>query len=78
MGVGTLTSLDEYLRTSYRPDCDFIEGEVLDRHVGKRRHSYAQADFAHHDVGNSDTAGASRKADCRRTNQLHLTTLPLH
>ena len=46
MGVGTLTSLDEYLRTSYRPDCDFVEGEVLERNVGKRRHGYAQARIA--------------------------------
>jgi Uma2 family endonuclease len=42
MSVGTLISLDEYLRTSYRPDCDFIEGEVQERNVGKRRHAYAQ------------------------------------
>jgi Uma2 family endonuclease len=42
MGVGTLISVDEYLRTSYRPDCDFVEGEVLNRNVGKRRHGYAQ------------------------------------
>jgi Uma2 family endonuclease len=42
MSVGTLISVDEYLRTSYDPDCDFIEGEVLERNVGKRKHSYAQ------------------------------------
>ena len=42
MNVGTLISVDEYLRTSFRPDCDFIEGEVLERNVGKRRHGYAQ------------------------------------
>jgi Uma2 family endonuclease len=43
MGVGTLISVDEYLRASFDPDCDFIEGEVLERNVGKRRHGYAQA-----------------------------------
>ena len=43
MGVGTLISVDEYLRTSFHPDCDFIEGEFLERNVGKRRHGYAQA-----------------------------------
>ncbi len=37
--------LEEYLRTSYRPDCDFIEGEVLERNVGKRKHSYAQGEI---------------------------------
>jgi hypothetical protein len=43
MGVGTLISLDEYLRTSFHPDCDFVDGVVLDRTVGMRRHAYAQA-----------------------------------
>jgi hypothetical protein len=33
MSVGTLISVDEYLRTSFRPDCDFVEGEVLERDV---------------------------------------------
>jgi Uma2 family endonuclease len=42
MGVGTLISLSEYLRTSYRPDRDFVDGEVLERNVGKTKHSYAQ------------------------------------
>ena len=42
MGVGTLISVDEYLRTSFDPDCDFVDGEVLERNVGKRRHGYAQ------------------------------------
>jgi Uma2 family endonuclease len=46
MGAGTLISLDEYLQTSYRPDCDFVDGEVLERNVGKRRHGYAQARVA--------------------------------
>ncbi|HEX4138187.1 MAG TPA: Uma2 family endonuclease [Bryobacteraceae bacterium] len=46
MGVGTLISVDEYLHTSYHPDCDFIEGEVLERNEGKRRHGYAQARIA--------------------------------
>jgi hypothetical protein len=38
----TLVSIEEYLRTSYRPDCDFIDGEVRERNVGKRRHSFTQ------------------------------------
>ncbi len=42
MGVGTPISLEEYLNTTYRPDCDFVEGQVLERNVGKRRHAYAQ------------------------------------
>lgn len=43
MGVGTLISLEEYLSTTYRPDCDFVEGHVLERNLGKPGHGYAQA-----------------------------------
>ena len=46
MGVSTLISVDEYLRTSFHPDCDFIDGEVLERNSGLRRHGYAQAHIA--------------------------------
>ncbi len=42
MGVGTLISLSEYLRTSFDPDRDFVDGEVLERNVGKTKHSYTQ------------------------------------
>jgi Uma2 family endonuclease len=42
MSVGTLISVDEYLRKSLDPDCDFVDGEILERHVGKRKHSFAQ------------------------------------
>jgi Uma2 family endonuclease len=45
MGVGTPISVDEYLHTSFRPDCDFVEGEVLERNMGKRKHSYAQGEI---------------------------------
>jgi Uma2 family endonuclease len=46
MAVGALISEEEYLRTSFDPDCDFIDGEVLERNVGKRRHSCAQSHIA--------------------------------
>jgi Uma2 family endonuclease len=43
MSAATQISLDEYLRTSFDPDCDFIDGVVRERNVGKRRHGYAQS-----------------------------------
>jgi len=46
MAAANLISLDEYLGTSYRPDCDFLEGEVIERNVGRRKHSYAQVEIA--------------------------------
>ena len=45
MGVGTLLSVEEYLRTSFDPDCDFVDGEVVERNVGKKKHSYAQSEI---------------------------------
>ena len=43
MPQALLISLDEYLRTSFRPDCDFIDGEVQERNLGERSHSTLQA-----------------------------------
>ena len=38
-----MISVDEYLRTVYRPDRDYVDGEVLERNMGERGHSSAQA-----------------------------------
>ena len=38
-----LVSVDEYLRTSYRPDRDYIDGEVKERNLGEKPHSKVQA-----------------------------------
>ena len=42
MASRTLISVEEYLRTSYRPDCDYVDGEVLERNVGEKDHSSLQ------------------------------------
>jgi Uma2 family endonuclease len=42
MAVGTLVSVEEYLKTSYRPDCDYVDGEVQERSLGERKHSGTQ------------------------------------
>jgi Uma2 family endonuclease len=35
-------SLEEYLRTSYHPDCDFVDGEVQERNLGEFDHGAVQ------------------------------------
>ena len=40
--MSTLVPVAEYLRTSYRPDCDFLEGVILERNVGEYSHSTVQ------------------------------------
>jgi len=39
----TLVSLDEYLATTYRPDRDYVDSEVVERNVGEWDHSRLQA-----------------------------------
>jgi Uma2 family endonuclease len=36
------TSLTEYLSTSYRPDCDFVDGAVQERNLGEFDHAAVQ------------------------------------
>lgn len=35
-------SEEEYLRTSYRPDCDYVDGKVEERNVGEFEHGRVQ------------------------------------
>ena len=38
----TLLSIEEYLRTSYHPDADFVDGEIEKRNLGKYEHARLQ------------------------------------
>ena len=38
-----LLSIDEYLRTSYHPDVDFVDGEIEERHLGEYEHAKIQS-----------------------------------
>jgi Uma2 family endonuclease len=42
MVTATQIPIDEYLETSYCPDCEYIDGEVRERNVGKWDHSRLQ------------------------------------
>ena len=39
MQTGELIHVREYLRTSYRPDCDYVGGAMVKRNAGERDHS---------------------------------------
>jgi Uma2 family endonuclease len=39
-------SVEEYLSTSYRPDCDYVDGELRERNVGEYPHSNLQTGLA--------------------------------
>jgi Uma2 family endonuclease len=40
-----LIPVEEYLRTVYRPDCDYVDGEVLERNMGETPHARLQGFF---------------------------------
>jgi hypothetical protein len=43
MASTLLTSVNEYLNTSYSPDCDFVDGRIEGRNVGEHDHAALQA-----------------------------------
>jgi len=45
MASRTLVSVEEYLRTSYRPDCDYVDGEIVERNLGELDHSDLQGEI---------------------------------
>ncbi len=42
MATGTAVSLDEYLKTIYDPDCEYVDGELIERSMGESDHSAVQ------------------------------------
>jgi Uma2 family endonuclease len=43
MPTGELISVREYLLTTYRPDCDYVDGMVLERNLGEYDHARLQS-----------------------------------
>lgn len=43
MATATHIPLSEYLQTTYRPDREYVEGEIRERNVGKYEHARVQA-----------------------------------
>jgi hypothetical protein len=36
------TKLDYYLHTDFRPDADYVDGEILERNAGEVEHAFFQ------------------------------------
>jgi len=36
-------TVEEYLHTSYRPDCDYVDGRIEERNLGEHDHGFLQA-----------------------------------
>ena len=44
MATGHLISVREYLSTVYRPDCDYVDGVVVERNLGQYDHARLQGE----------------------------------
>jgi Uma2 family endonuclease len=44
MATSSLVTVREYLSTSYRPDCDYVDGVVLERNLGEYDHARLQGE----------------------------------
>jgi len=43
----TLVAVEEYLRTSYDPDVDYVDGVLEERNMGEREHADLQSELLH-------------------------------
>ncbi len=46
MSTGTLISVDDYLASSYDPDCDYVDGHLEERYLGEWDHASLQMRIA--------------------------------
>ena len=51
MATSTLISVSEYLASSYRPDQEYIDGQLLERNIGELDHSWLQGEALLHFAG---------------------------
>jgi Uma2 family endonuclease len=57
MAIGSQISVAEYLKTVFRPDCDYVDGLVEARNFGELDHGLTQARLAHFFLSRSKQAG---------------------
>jgi Uma2 family endonuclease len=42
MATSTLVPVEEYLKTMYHPDCDYVDGMLVERNLGETNHAWVQ------------------------------------
>jgi Uma2 family endonuclease len=46
MATGTAVSVEEYLRTSYKPHCEYVDGRLVPKAMGTKKHAILQTEIA--------------------------------
>jgi len=44
----TLVPVEEYLSTNYDPDCEYVDGQIVERDLGEKTHSRIQGELLFH------------------------------
>jgi len=44
----TLVPVEEYLSTNYDPDCEYVDGQIVERNLGEKTHSRIQGELLFH------------------------------
>jgi Uma2 family endonuclease len=58
-------SVEQYLRSSIRPDCDFVDGQVEERNVGEFEHAWLQKALMRIFLPQEEQWGVSLVQECR-------------
>ncbi|MCU1313653.1 MAG: hypothetical protein JWM54_1410 [Acidobacteriaceae bacterium] len=56
MATVTQVPLETYLHTAYRPDCEYVDGELKERNVGEKEHARLQKLILRFFLGMEDRA----------------------
>ena len=63
--IGSRVSVEEYLKTVYRPDCDYVDGVTEERNLGTWDHSWIQTNVASFFRGRFKETGLAAVVECR-------------
>lgn len=55
--IKTSISVDEYLQSDYEPDCDYVDGDLVERNVGEKKHGKLQGAIYVYLCGRTEETG---------------------
>lgn len=58
-------SVEEYLKTAYSPDCDYVDGLIEERNLGERDHAWIQTRIASFVMGKFRETGVAAIVEWR-------------
>jgi Uma2 family endonuclease len=61
----SFVTVEEYLHTCYRPDCEYLDGRIEERNLGEYDHSYLQAMLVHLFLNHQEEWGVRPLPDVR-------------